>query len=94
MVDAKHHSQWERAVIAFLAAAWGCGAVLPFVALVRRISAAERLQKLTPRRVRRGRIVRAVDTIEIDGLRLRRRQAGEVQVQCSVARAGGLERRH
>jgi Flp pilus assembly protein TadB len=63
LVDAKHHSQWERAVIPFLAAVWGCGAALPFVALVRRISAAERLRKLTPRRVRRGRIARAVDTM-------------------------------
>ena len=46
-------------MIGFLAVAWGCGAALPFVALVRRVSAAERLRRLTPRRVRRGRVVRA-----------------------------------
>jgi pilus assembly protein TadC len=50
-------------VIGLLAAAWGCVVVLPFVVLVRRNSAAERLRRLTPRRVRRGRIVRAVDVM-------------------------------
>ena len=48
-------------MIGFLAAAWGCVVVLPFVALVRRITAAERLVKLTPRRVRRGRLARAAN---------------------------------
>jgi Flp pilus assembly protein TadB len=61
LVDAQHRPEWEPVVIGFLAAAWGCVVVLPFVALVRRISAAERLEKLTPRRVRRGRLARAAN---------------------------------
>ena len=48
-------------MIGLLAAAWGCFVLLPFVALVRRVSAVERLGKLTPRRVRRGRFARAVN---------------------------------
>jgi Flp pilus assembly protein TadB len=88
LVDAEHRPQWERAVIGFLAAAWGCGAVLPFVALVRRISAAERLRRLTPRRVRRGRIARAVDAIS-------NRLAGfsPVRIVAGVVRAPARSRR-
>jgi hypothetical protein len=61
LVDAEHRPEWERVVIGFLAAAWGCIVALPFVAVVRRITAAERLAKLTPRRVRRGRLARAAN---------------------------------
>jgi tight adherence protein C len=62
MVDAQHRQQGERSVIGLLAAAWGGVVVLPFIALGRRISAGERLQRLTPGRVRRGRLARAAHT--------------------------------
>jgi tight adherence protein C len=62
LVDAKHRPQRERVVIGLIAAGWGCVVLLPFLAFVRRISAGERLQRLRPRRVRRGRLARAVHT--------------------------------
>jgi Flp pilus assembly protein TadB len=58
LVDAKHRSQREPSVIALLAIAWGAVVTLPFVALGRRLAAAERLRGLAPRRVRRGRVAR------------------------------------
>jgi Flp pilus assembly protein TadB len=48
VVDARHRPQWERVVIQALALAWGVVVLLPFVALARRIAAAEHLALVVP----------------------------------------------
>jgi Flp pilus assembly protein TadB len=58
LVDAEHRPEREPGVIVALAISWGGVVVLPFVALVRRMVAAERLRGLMPRRVQRGRVAR------------------------------------
>jgi len=50
-------------VIAFLALAWGAVVGLPFVAVVQRRSAADRLRGLTPRRARRHPVARWARTL-------------------------------
>lgn len=65
MVDAQHRAEWEPSVIAVLACAWVGVVALPFVALARRISAADHLRALSPRRVRRGRVARTLSRSSI-----------------------------
>jgi Flp pilus assembly protein TadB len=62
-VDAQHRAQREPGVITILCISWAFVVVLPFVALVRRISAADRALDLTPRQRERGRASRATSSI-------------------------------
>jgi Flp pilus assembly protein TadB len=61
MVDAKHRAERQPRVIALLATAWAGLVALPFVVLARRLSTAERLRTLSPRRHRPARVAWLAD---------------------------------